>query len=330
LAGDRVGGAADLVGRVGAALAVCDEQRGEAGRFGGGGGGSRDVDVAAAGLSRQNAVARSGDGGGAGVAVGVEVVVLVGGGDANHVGHARRIGQRARAVVAGGRDKDDSLTRGIVQSVGERGGIAGATERHQNDVRAVVGRPEDAGDDVGVGAGAVGAENLDGRNVRAGVGDAGHADVVVDAGRGDAGHLGAVAVRVGVRITADEALAADDLAGQVGVGRVDAGIEDGDRRRAANRDVAIRLVPGDLGKGPLLSVVRVVGRSGGAELHRLAGVGDGWIVLEGGDDLVALYRGNADDSGVDLGQVPNALAAVGGDRRGDRVVTRGRLERNDD
>ncbi len=51
----------------------------------------------------------------------------------------------------------------------------------------MVGRPQDAGDDVAIQPGAVGMEYLDGREAGAGVGDAGHPHAVVHVRRGNAG-----------------------------------------------------------------------------------------------------------------------------------------------
>ena len=78
-------------------------------------------------------------------------------------------------------------------------------------------------------AGAVGAEDRDGHDLDAGVADARDARAVVGLGRDDAGHGRAVAVRVGRPGRAgDERGAGDDVAVEVGVRGVDAGVEDGD------------------------------------------------------------------------------------------------------
>src|SRR5206468_1940863 len=73
---------------------------------------------------------------------------------------------------------------------------------------------------------------------------------------------------VAVGIAADEALAASYAAGQIGMTGINAGIQDGDGGRAADRHTPVGLVPGDLRQSPLLSVGGIVGSRRDAQLHR--------------------------------------------------------------
>ena len=126
---------------------------------------------------------------------------------------------------------------------------------------SAIGRVHDARDDVAVLSGAIGAEDGDRQHGDARVGGARDAEAVIGLGRDDAGHPGAVAVRIGQRVRAGKGgPAGQDDAVEVGVIRLDAGVEDRDRRRAGDGRRAVELVPADLGQRPLIRV-RGVGRS---------------------------------------------------------------------
>ena len=129
----------------------------------------------------------------------VQRVGLVGVRDADDAAVAGRELRRRRPVVAGRRDEDDAMRPGIVDRRLERGRVSGSRERHERDVGAVIGRPDEALDDVAVATRAVGAEDADRHDRDAVVPDAGDADAVVRRRGDDAGHRGPVAVRVGRR-----------------------------------------------------------------------------------------------------------------------------------
>ena len=144
-------------------------------------------------------------------------------------------------------------------------------------------------DGVGDGAAAVGVEELQGHDLHVPV-DAGHADAVVAHGADGAGHVRAVAVVVHrVAVVVDEVVAVDvvdeavavvvdavagdlagvgpDVGGQVGVGVIDAGVDDGDDDAAA----AGGDVPGfrgvDVGVGRAAGLAGVVQAPEGTELR---------------------------------------------------------------
>ena len=120
----------------------------------------------------------------------------------------------------------------------------------------MIGRPHDPGDDVRVLSGAVRGEDLDGHHGDAVVADAGDTGAVVDRGSRERGHPRAVAVRV-AGAAAERRVAVDD---REVTDRVDAGVQDGDRRRPGGVGHAVRLVPTDRGEGPLIGIGRVVRR----------------------------------------------------------------------
>ncbi len=188
----------------------------------------------------------------------------------------------------------------VLHRVGERERVVRAAEAHEDDLRTVVGRPQDPRHDIGIGAGAVGAEDLDRHDVHARVADAGHADAVVHVRGGDARERGAVSVRVDVRIPARFARASDDASGEIGMARVDARVEDGDGRAAGDRHIRVRQIPLDLRKGPLLRVRRVTRVASLAHRDRRSGVLDGGEMGEGGEDPVGRAGGNGDDPGPEL------------------------------
>jgi hypothetical protein len=120
-------------------------------------------------------------------------------------------------------------------------------EAHRDHVRVVIDGPTDAGRDLLERAACLG-EGLHGHDPR--VGDARDADAVVRAGGGDAGDVGAVRGRRIGRVAAPpvavpaavwpvgaarERRAGDELRGQVGVGEIDARVDDCDHLAGARR-----------------------------------------------------------------------------------------------
>ena len=157
----------------------------------------------------------------------------------------------ADAVVAGRGDDDDVIGPCVVDGGLEGGGVAAGREAHSDDVGAVVDGPDDAFDDVAVLAEAVGVEHGDWHDLDAGVADAGDAGAVVGRGGDDAGHGGAVTVGVAVAGRAvEDRGAGDEVRVEVGMGGVDAGVEDGDDRGAGGGDRAEDVVPADLAGAP--------------------------------------------------------------------------------
>ena len=124
----------------------------------------------------------------------------------------------------------------------------------------MVGCVDDPGDDVAVLARPVGAENCDRHHAHARVTDAGDAYAIVRRGVDDAGHPGAVTVRVGRSVRGVEnRRAGNELAGEVRMRGIHAGVEHGDGRRADGNDAVVSLVPADAGQRPLVRVLRVAG-----------------------------------------------------------------------
>src|SRR5581483_11619896 len=141
--------------------------------------------------------------------------------------------------VAGGDDRDGTVAPGVVdpflqfvladQEVEQLGRIA---ERQVDDLGAVVDDPLDPADHVGPLAGALGPERL-GHHEHGTGGDAGDALAVVGDGGGDTADVRAVALVVlGAALAlglvaagADAAGRGHDLAGEVLVGEVDAGVD---------------------------------------------------------------------------------------------------------
>ena len=147
-------------------------------------------------------------------------------------------------------------------------------EAHVHDAR-VVGGPLHAVDDPRLLAEAVVAEHLADDQVGA------RGDALLDAAGGRAGagdrrgDVGAVAVVVLGVLTRHEAGRAVDLAGQVGVSGVDAGVEHGDRGAAA-------VVPG----GPRLRCVHLCDALGQVRLHLAVEVD---LRDPGGEDRLRRY-----------------------------------------
>ncbi len=212
----------------------------------------------------------------------------------------------------------------VVHRVGQRERIIRAAEAHEDDLHAVVGGPQHAGDDVRVGPRTVRAEDLDRRHAHAGVSDAGHADAVVHVRGRDARERGAVPVRIDVRIATGEARAKRDTSGEIGMARVDAGVEHRNRRGARDRHVRVRLIPRDLREGPLLRIGRIARVAGLANPHRRRGVLDERVRREGGEDPVGRAGGDGDDAGPELikgagggpAQAVHGRVDVGGAGRG--------------
>ena len=132
----------------------------------------------------------------------------------------------------------------------------------------MVGRPPDPVGDGGGPAAAVVVENPDGQDPHPG-GGAGDAQAVAGQGGHDAGHVGAVAVGVGVAAggAGDGVPAGQHRAGEVLVGSVDAGVDDGhghgrrvDRRP---RRFKAEFVEGPLRRAQRVGAADVGERSGG-------------------------------------------------------------------
>ena len=195
-----------------------------------------------------------------------------------------------REVVAGGGDDHDAVGAGVGDRLLQVGDHAGdherldagqRAERQVDHVGAVVDRPADAGGDV-LERAAFLVEHLDGLDLRAGR-DAGDADVVVGDRGGDAGDVRAVralarlargraglpvAVAARGRAAVEERGAGHQLAAEVGMAEVDAGVDDADRRAGAGRGRP-RLRRAQLLRAPLLGEERVVARQrGGREGER--------------------------------------------------------------
>ncbi len=186
------------------------------------------------------------------------VVVLVAGGDGDDILAGCRVGGAGGVVVPRRGDDDHATVEGVVDGILQGGRAVVAAQAQVDHPRPVVGGVGDAADDVGVRACARGVQGLHGHHLGV-VGDAGYSYTVVGEGGDGAGDVGAVAVVVcGVAVVAHEVVPGDQLAGQVGVGGVSAGVHDGDDHAAACGQV-----PGlgelHLGQVPLLAEQGVVG-----------------------------------------------------------------------
>src|SRR5581483_766076 len=297
-AGLAVGFAADLVGGVEQALhgrllveALGQQQGDGAGDVGGGHRRAGQVGVgvllAADPERREDVVGLLGVGGtargghrplGPAGRRGVAGRLVVGAGGADddgvHVAVVRALEPEAGGVrVAGGDDRDGTVAPGVVdpflqfvladQEVEQLGRIA---ERQVDDLGAVVDDPLDPADHVGPLAGALGPERL-GHHEHGTGGDAGDALAVVGDGGGDTADVRAVALVVlGAALAlglvaagADAAGRGHDLAGEVLVGEVDAGVDDPDAHAGAGR-ARPRLLGADVAERPLVLEERVVRR----------------------------------------------------------------------
>ena len=116
------------------------------------------------------------------------------------------------------------------------------------------------GDDVAVLTGAAGIEHAYRHELHAAERNPRDSRPVVGRGRSDSGQPGSVAARVTQTVGAvQDRGAGDDLTGQVGVGGIDPGVEEGQRRPAGRGDRAEDRLPADPGECPLDPVVRVRG-----------------------------------------------------------------------
>ncbi len=236
--------------------------------------GVRDDDVDAGGADR--GVPAAGGEGGAGAE-------LVDGGR----GDDARIGGRVRdavaplAAVAGRGDHDGALLQGVLDGLVLTGfgvgGLGVVAEGEVDDVGAVVGGPADAlGEGVspgtaGLGAGGIAVLQDDADGEDPGLGGDAHDTVAVvgavSVPGDDACHRGAVPGPGAVAAAgseADHVLAFEDVADEVRVVVLDAGVEDGDGDARA-----LGGLPGLLGvhgvQGPLLGANGVSVRGGGRQ-----------------------------------------------------------------
>ncbi len=191
------------------------------------------------------------------------------------------------AAVARGGDDDHALLQGVLHRLvlarlGVRG-VGVVAEGEVDDVGAVVGGPADAvGEGVAAGGAGLGAggvavlqDHPDGQDLRLGgdaqdaVGAAGSVAVPGD----DAGHGGAVPAPgavAGLGAEADHVLGGQDVAGEVRVVGLDAGVQDGDGDAAALRGLP-GLVQVEGGQGPLLGADAVGVGGGGRQQGEGAG-----------------------------------------------------------
>ncbi len=173
-------------------------------------------------------------------------------------------GADGHSVVAGGDDEERVVLRGeVLHRQGHRVediGTRRVAEAHVDHVGAGFGGPLHAGDDPGVVADASVVEDFADDQVGCG-GDAGVVAVGGGAGAGDdRGDVGAVSLWVGDVFVGDEADAVLDQVGEVGVGVVDAGVEDGD--------------------GDAVAVVAGFPGFGGADLGDAVGEGGVYLAVE--------------------------------------------------
>jgi hypothetical protein len=140
-------------------------------------------------------------------------------------------------------------------------------QREVDHARAGGDRGVDAAGDRAEVTAAVGVQCPDGQNPRAG-GGAGDADAVAGVRGDDPAHVRPVAVGVvRVRVAVDEVGAGGDVAGQIGVRGVDAGVDHRDQHAGAGRD-GPRLRRADHVEVPLQRPQRVVRRPRGARHQR--------------------------------------------------------------
>lgn len=222
----------------------------------------------------------------------------------------------AEVVVTGGGDKHGfAVSFGQSLALGLR--VVVSAERHGDDVGAVSGGIVDGLDDCGDIAGAVALEGGEGHDEGVGVG-AGDAYAVAAGSGGDAGAVGAVAVVVAhARRLIHEVPAVDvvaeavevvvvvvdavslfgvgpDVVGEVGVGDVDAGVDDGDDGAlGVGEGLLLEFVKADGGDAPLLRIEGVGGVfGGGAEgVDQIVGLGI-LDLAEGGE-----FAGSSRNSG---------------------------------
>ena len=247
--------------------------------------------------------------------VGDRVVVVAGGHGQDVAVVGGRVKDDAGPVVAGRGDDDGSLVVGVLTGVLEERVVGVAAQAEVDDVGALVRRPDDAVDDPAVEAVAVLIGDLD-RQDPAVPGDAGDADGVVRVRRGDAGDVGAVPVVVGrvVVIVGEVAAGGDHLAGEVGMGHIDARIEDGDD----GLGVAPGHVPG--GRGLDVGAGRHLRLDARADVEDAAAVAQAVLV---GQEIGVV--GDVGQAGpvVGPGRLDVAVAAEHGQGLGDGNAGRG-------
>ncbi len=216
----------------------------------------------------------------------------VDGGDGDDARVGGRVGDAVTLLtaVAGGGHDDHTLLQGVLDGLvlggfGVRGGRVVA-EGEVDDIGAVVGGPADAvGQGVAAGAAGLGAggvavleDHADGEDLRLG-GDAEDAVVVaraVSVAGDDPGHGGAVpgpGAVAGFGAEADQVLAGEDVADQVRVAGLDAGVQDGDGDALALRGLPNLLRVHGL-QGPLLGADAVGVGGGGREEDEARGEQD--------------------------------------------------------
>jgi hypothetical protein len=161
--------------------------------------------------------------------------------------------------IARGCHQDHPGRHGGVDRLAHRPRVAGVGERHVHHPSAGDDGLVDAQGDVGVPAAAVVVEHLDRPHLGVPT-DARDALGVIGGGGHDPRHVGAVPVAVIGERTVAEVAPDDDLARQVGVRGVHAGVEDGDDHVGA----ALREVPRHRSthprQAPLVDAVALVGR----------------------------------------------------------------------
>ena len=205
---------------------------------------------------------------------GVELVAAVRRRDREHAGVGGRIaaadgrGGRiatvrvGRAGVSRGGDDERAVALGVLDRGGDRGAAVRAAEREVDHAGAVVGRPVDADGAVAEGDSVAGVDDAD-REDLAAVADADTADAVVAMRGDDRGDCGAVSEHVGrVRRPVEHVVAGHDGAGEIGLGRVHAAVDDGDDRRRRGG----RVVPA------LLQLRQRVRRGAGRSAERVVGI----------------------------------------------------------
>ena len=218
-------------------------------------------------------------------------------------GHDFRVGggpvDSARGAIAGGGQQERALARRIDHGVLERAAGAGGGQTHVDDARAAVRCIDDAGDHACDGAAAVIAQDAVGGDLDRGR-YTGNAYPIIEARREDARHVGAVAVPVthGRVARADVVVARQQPPGKVGVGGVDARVEQShghlgsDRKEALHKDHLPCAGGVNALHVPLIgSVERIVDDVAGAHINRVGVRCRGRVVgiLRHGDIPVGLH-----------------------------------------
>ena len=203
-----------------------------------------------------------------GVRVGGVQTVVAGCPDADHSGKRGRVLIAARGVIPRRGHEQHPACLCVGHGVGQPRAVVGAAEAHVHDADTMIGRVDQPGGDGTVGEAAAPAR-LDGHELR-GPSERGDGGPVVGGGADHPRHRGSVpsgiSVARGQRSVLQRVVARHQLAGEIGVRAVDAGIDVGhDDRRRAVRD-APRLPgphtcvgPVDTVQVPLRRVLRVVG-----------------------------------------------------------------------